>query len=79
MDSFPPAFFPKGCFQTWYLIHMNDNKVKVTVDGMDVLVEPGSSVLQACEKVGVEIPRFCFHERLLVSGNCRMCLVEIEK
>ena len=58
---------------------MNDNKVKVTVDGMDVLVEPGSSVLQACEKVGVEIPRFCFHERLLVSGNCRMCLVEIEK
>ena len=35
-----PAFFPKGCFQTWYLIHMNDNKVKVTVDGMDVWWNP---------------------------------------
>ena len=58
---------------------MSTNKIKVTVDGIDVLVTPGSSVLQACELVGVEIPRFCFHERLLVAGNCRMCLVEIEK
>ena len=58
---------------------MTSNKIKVTVDGIDVMVEPGSSVLQACELVGVEIPRFCFHERLMVSGNCRMCLVEIEK
>lgn len=36
-------------------------------------------VTQACEKVGVQIPRFCYHERLSVAGNCRMCLVEIEK
>jgi NADH dehydrogenase (ubiquinone) Fe-S protein 1 len=57
----------------------NSNKITVTVDGIDVLVEQGSSVLQACEVVGIEIPRFCFHERLLVAGNCRMCLVEIEK
>lgn len=35
--------------------------------------------LQACEKVGIQIPRFCYHERLSVAGNCRMCLVEIEK
>ena len=55
------------------------NKITVTVDGIDVLVENGSSVLQACEQVGIEIPRFCFHERLLIAGNCRMCLVEIEK
>jgi NADH dehydrogenase (ubiquinone) Fe-S protein 1 len=58
---------------------MTFNKITVTVDGIDVLVENGSSVLQACEVVGIEIPRFCFHERLLIAGNCRMCLVEIEK
>ena len=52
---------------------------KVTVDGTEVDVPNGSSVLQACEAAGVEIPRFCYHERLSVAGNCRMCLVEIEK
>ena len=52
---------------------------KVTVDGVEVEVPNGSSVLQACEAVGVEIPRFCYHDRLSVAGNCRMCLVEIEK
>ena len=52
---------------------------KVTVDGVAVEVPNGSSVLQACEAVGVEVPRFCYHERLSVAGNCRMCLVEIEK
>ena len=53
--------------------------VKVTVDGIDVDVPPGSNVLQACEAAGIEVPRFCYHERLSVAGNCRMCLVEIEK
>ncbi len=52
---------------------------KLKVDGIDVEVPNGASVLQACEAVGVEIPRFCYHERLSVAGNCRMCLVEIEK
>ncbi|XP_061082324.1 NADH-ubiquinone oxidoreductase 75 kDa subunit, mitochondrial-like isoform X1 [Conger conger] len=52
--------------------------VEVFVDGKPVMVEPGTTVLQACEKVGVQIPRFCYHERLSVAGNCRMCLVEIE-
>ena len=52
---------------------------KVTVDGTVVEVANGSSVLQACEAAGVEIPRFCYHERLSVAGNCRMCLVEVEK
>ena len=52
---------------------------KVTVDGIEVEVANGSSVLQACEAAGKEIPRFCYHERLSIAGNCRMCLVEIEK
>ena len=52
---------------------------KVTVDGREIEIANGSSVLQACEAAGVEIPRFCYHERLSVAGNCRMCLVELEK
>ncbi len=52
---------------------------KVTVDGIEVEVPNGASVLQACEAAGREIPRFCYHERLSVAGNCRMCLVEVEK
>ena len=53
--------------------------VKLSIDGTEVDVEAGSSVLQACEQAGREIPHFCYHERLSVAGNCRMCLVEIEK
>jgi len=52
---------------------------KVIVDGVEVEVANGSTVLQACEAAGREIPRFCYHERLSIAGNCRMCLVEIEK
>ncbi|MCX7374133.1 MAG: NADH-quinone oxidoreductase subunit NuoG [Alphaproteobacteria bacterium] len=52
---------------------------KVTVDGVEVEVPNGASVLQACEAASKEIPRFCYHERLSVAGNCRMCLVEVEK
>ena len=52
---------------------------KVTVDGIEVEVPNGATVLQACEAAGKEIPRFCYHERLSVAGNCRMCLVEVEK
>ncbi len=51
----------------------------LTVDGVEVTVEAGATVLQACEVAGVEIPRFCYHERLSIAGNCRMCLVEMEK
>lgn len=53
--------------------------VKVYVDGKPVRVEPGTTVLRACEQAGVQIPRFCYHERLSIAGNCRMCLVEVEK
>ena len=52
---------------------------KLTVDGQEVEVPPGSTVLQACEAAGREIPVFCFHPRLNIAGNCRMCLVEMEK
>src|SRR5919109_2663450 len=52
---------------------------KLTIDGIQVEVEAGMTVLQACEVAGVEIPRFCYHERLSIAGNCRMCLVEQEK
>jgi NADH-quinone oxidoreductase subunit G len=52
---------------------------KLKVNGIDVEVPPGATVLQACEAVGVEVPRFCYHERLSIAGNCRMCLVEMEK
>ena len=55
------------------------DRVNVTVDGIAVEVEPGTTILQACEEAGVEIPRFCYHERLSIAGNCRMCLVDVEK
>ncbi len=52
---------------------------KLTVNGKEVEVPQGATVLQACEAAGEEIPRFCYHERLSIAGNCRMCLVEMEK
>ncbi|MBD1162572.1 NADH-quinone oxidoreductase subunit G [Pelagibacterales bacterium SAG-MED12] len=53
--------------------------LKLKVNDTEVEVEEGLTVLQACEKAGVEIPRFCYHEKLSIAGNCRMCLVEMEK
>jgi NADH-quinone oxidoreductase subunit G len=50
---------------------------KLTVDGTEIDVPAGATVLQACELAGKEIPRFCYHERLSIAGNCRMCLVEV--
>ncbi len=52
---------------------------KLTIDDVEIEVEAGLTVLQACELAGKEIPRFCYHERLSVAGNCRMCLVEMER
>jgi NADH-quinone oxidoreductase subunit G len=50
---------------------------KIIIDDTEVEVDPAMTVLQACEVAGIEIPRFCYHERLSIAGNCRMCLVEI--
>jgi len=51
---------------------------KLIVDGIEIEVENGITLLQACEEAGAEIPRFCYHERLSIAGNCRMCLVEVK-
>jgi NADH-quinone oxidoreductase subunit G len=51
----------------------------LTIDGAEITVEPGSTVMQACVQAGKEIPHFCFHDRLSIAGNCRMCLVEMER
>jgi NADH-quinone oxidoreductase subunit G len=52
---------------------------KLKVNNKEIDIEEGLTVLQACEAAGVEIPRFCYHEKLSIAGNCRMCLVEMEK
>ena len=53
--------------------------IKLKINDKNIEIEDGLTVLQACEKAGVEIPRFCYHEKLSIAGNCRMCLVEMEK
>ena len=52
--------------------------IKLTVDEKEIEVEEGCTVLQACEIAGEEVPRFCYHDRLSIAGNCRMCLVEVK-
>ncbi|MDP4708872.1 MAG: NADH-quinone oxidoreductase subunit NuoG [Rickettsiaceae bacterium] len=52
---------------------------KLTIDDNEIEVEEGLTVMQACEHAGIEVPHFCFHERLKIAGNCRMCLVEMER
>ncbi|SMY21462.1 unnamed protein product [Zymoseptoria tritici ST99CH_1A5] len=54
-------------------------EVELTVDGKKVSIEAGSALIQACEKAGATIPRYCYHEKLMIAGNCRMCLVEVER
>ncbi|SOC10296.1 NADH-quinone oxidoreductase subunit NuoG [Rhodobacter maris] len=53
------------------------NKRKIIIDGIEVEVDPSLTLIQACEQAGIEVPRFCYHERLSIAGNCRMCLVEV--
>ena len=53
------------------------NLRKIIIDDREVEVDPALTLIQACEQAGIEIPRFCYHERLSIAGNCRMCLVEI--
>ncbi|MBY6004692.1 NADH-quinone oxidoreductase subunit NuoG [Salipiger bermudensis] len=50
---------------------------KIIIDGKELEVDPAMTLIQACEQAGIEIPRFCYHERLSIAGNCRMCLVEV--
>ncbi|MFB2532535.1 NADH-quinone oxidoreductase subunit NuoG [Paracoccus sp. p4-l81] len=53
------------------------NLRKIIIDGIEVEVDPNLTLIQACEQAGIEVPRFCYHERLSIAGNCRMCLVEV--
>ncbi|PIE11388.1 MAG: NADH-quinone oxidoreductase subunit G [Rhodobacterales bacterium] len=55
---------------------MSDKRA-IVIDGKEIEVDPAMTLLQACEQAGVEVPRFCYHERLSIAGNCRMCLVEV--
>ncbi|KAJ55559.1 NADH dehydrogenase [Actibacterium mucosum KCTC 23349] len=50
---------------------------KIIIDGQEIEVDPAMTLIQACEQVAIEVPRFCYHERLSIAGNCRMCLVEV--
>eukprot|EP00126_Sphaerothecum_destruens_P013036 Sdes_comp22311_c0_seq1m20788 len=76
---FKNSFSPFRNFHTSRYCRSEQKTIEVSVDGVPVNVLPGSTVIQACEAAGVEIPRFCYHDRLSIAGNCRMCLVEIEK
>ncbi|HLY57719.1 MAG TPA: 2Fe-2S iron-sulfur cluster-binding protein, partial [Stellaceae bacterium] len=52
---------------------------KLTINGQEVEAPAGATIFQACQIAGIEVPHFCFHDRLGIAGNCRMCLVEMEK
>ncbi|PVU88207.1 hypothetical protein BB559_005677 [Furculomyces boomerangus] len=69
----------KGFLRGFSTFGKLSKEIELFIDGKSVSIEEGSSIIQAAEKAGVDIPRFCYHERLGVAGNCRMCLVEIEK
>ena len=60
-------------------MHPEDCDADGFTDGKKVSIEAGSALIQACEKAGVTIPRYCYHEKLMIAGNCRMCLVEVER
>lgn len=77
----PPADLPKRAPVAGARVHFTnpEDAIEVFVDGYPVKIPKGFTVLQACEVAGVDIPRFCYHSRLSIAGNCRMCLVEVEK
>ncbi|KAH7073734.1 hypothetical protein BKA63DRAFT_514699 [Paraphoma chrysanthemicola] len=54
-------------------------EVELTIDGKKVKIEAGAALIQACEKAGATVPRYCYHEKLMIAGSCRMCLVEVER
>lgn len=61
------------------IVNLSSSSIEVFVNGKSIFIESGSPIIQACSLAGIEIPRFCYHERLSIAGNCRMCLVEVEK
>jgi len=59
--------------------YFSSKMVEIEINNRKVQVKSGSTILQACASVGIDVPRFCYHERLSIAGNCRMCLVEVAK
>ncbi|HEX9443818.1 MAG TPA: 2Fe-2S iron-sulfur cluster-binding protein, partial [Candidatus Binatia bacterium] len=55
------------------------DQVKITVDGREITTAKGRNVIDAAAEAGIDIPHYCYHPKLTIAGNCRMCLVEIEK
>src|SRR3984957_8790626 len=58
---------------------MRRTMVDLEIDNKTVSVEPGTTIIEAADKAGINIPRFCYHKKLSIAANCRMCLVEVEK
>ena len=59
--------------------NLKEELVEIFIDNKSVKVPQGITLIQACEIAGKEIPRFCYHDRLAIAGNCRMCLVQVDK
>jgi len=74
-----PSYSPPGSRRLLSSSSQWQADVTLTVDGKEVTVPQGSALIQACEAAGAAIPRFCYHDRLAIAGNCRMCLVEVER
>jgi len=51
----------------------------IEIDGIPLTVDPSKMIIQAADEAGIDIPRFCYHKKLSIAANCRMCLVEVEK
>ena len=58
---------------------MADNEVNIEIDGVPVKAVKGEMIIRASDRAGIYVPRFCYHEKLSIAANCRMCLVEVEK
>ena len=58
---------------------MSDDKIKIEIDGRNVSADKGQMLIEVTDKNDIYIPRFCYHKKLTVAANCRMCLVEVEK
>ncbi|KAI9759396.1 MAG: NADH dehydrogenase (ubiquinone) 78K chain precursor, 5-prime end [Chaenotheca gracillima] len=75
----PLAAARRNAARTFASTSSRPAEVELTIDGKKVSIEAGSALIQACEKAGAVIPRYCYHEKLMIAGNCRMCLVEVER
>ncbi|KAA3641788.1 MAG: hypothetical protein DWP95_06175, partial [Proteobacteria bacterium] len=56
-----------------------DDKVTIEIDGQTVLADKGSMIIHATDRHGINVPRFCYHKKLSIAANCRMCMVDVEK